>query len=105
MSLGGLVCCRGCRLGDSRKACLALEDETLARELPCVDKESVEATGVPPPWARRASSAVHSARRPLDRLVLSSYIEPMEWARPTEDEPTIDQETTRALINYWGPFN
>ena len=89
----------------SRKACPALEDETPVGELPRVDKESVEATGVPPPWARQASSTVHSARRPPNRLVLSSYIEPMEWARPTEDEPTLDQETTRALINYWGPFN
>ena len=38
-------------------------------------------------------------------LVLSSYIEPMEWARPTEDAPTPDQETTQALINYWRPFD
>ena len=29
----------------------------------------------------------------------------MEWARPTEDAPALDQETVRALINYWGPFN
>ena len=31
---------------------------------------------------------VDGAWRPLDRLVLSLYAEPMEWARPTEDAST-----------------
>ena len=43
---------------------------------------------------------VHGARRPPDRLVLNSYVEPMEWARHTEDALATDQETVRALINY-----
>ena len=81
------------------------KDETPAEELPRVDKAPVEAylaeaTDVPPLRARRASLAVLSARRPLDRLVLSSYVEPMEWAKPKEDTPTPDQEAARALINY-----
>ena len=29
----------------------------------------------------------------------------MEWVRPTEDAPAPDQETARALINYWKHFN
>ena len=37
--------------------------------------------------------------------MLSSYVEPMEWARPIEDAPTPDQEIARALINYWMPFD
>ena len=27
----------------------------------------------------------------------------MEWARPMEDVPPPDEETARALINYWRP--
>ena len=50
----------------------------------------VEATGASPPLARRASFAVDGAQRPLDRLVLSSYIEPKEWVRPMEDVPAPD---------------
>ena len=58
-----------------------------------------------PSWARQDSFVVDSALRPPDRLVLSLYVKPMEWARPTEDALTPDQETNQALINYWRPFN
>ena len=86
-----------------------LEDETLAGELPHVEDALVEASlvkaiGALPPRARRASLAVHDAWRPPDRLVLSSYIDPMEWARPTEDASAPDEETAQALINCWRPF-
>ena len=57
-------------------------------------------TDAPPSLARRACLAVDGAQRPPDRLVLSSYVKPMKWARPTEDAPTPNQETARALINY-----
>ena len=94
----------------SRKACSALEDETLAEELPRVEEVPVEASlaesiGAPPPRARRASLEVLGAQRPPDRLVPNSYVEPMDWARPTEDAPAPDQEIARAFINYWKPFN
>ena len=87
-----------------------LEDETLAEELPHVKDALVEAslakaTGALPPRAKRASLVVHDAWRPSNRLVLGSYIEPMEWARPTEDASAPDQETSQALINCWRPFN
>ena len=29
----------------------------------------------------------------------------MEWVRPKKDAPAPDQETARALINYWKHFN
>ena len=63
----------------SREACAMLEDETPAGELPRIEEASVktslaEATGMSPLRARRASLAVHSARRPPDKLVLNSYI-------------------------------
>ena len=48
----------------------------------------------------RPVSRVHGAQRPPDRLVLSSYIKQMEWAKPIKDALTPDQETTRALIDY-----
>ena len=91
-------------------SCAVLEDEVPIGEFPLVDDASieaslVEATNALPHLARRASFAVDSARRPPDRLVLSLYVKPMEWAKPTEDAPALDQETARALINYWRPFN
>ena len=75
----------------SRKACSALEDETLAGELPGVAKAPVKASltkaiGAPPLRAKKVWLVVHGAQRPPDRLVLSSYVKPMEWARPIEDE-------------------
>ena len=74
----------------SRNAGAVLEDEVPTREFSLVDDASVkaslvEATDAPPPQARWADFVVDSARKPLDRLVLSLYVEPMEWARPTED--------------------
>ena len=87
-----------------------MKDEVSIGEFSRVDDASieaslVEATDAPPPRARWARFAIDDARRPPDRLVLSSYVEPMEWARPTEDAPALDQETVRALINYWRPFD
>ena len=72
----------------SLKACAALEDDIPIGEFPYVDEAYVKAslveeTGASLPWARWASLAVDGARRPLDRLVLSSYMKPLEWARPT----------------------
>ena len=79
----------------SRKACSALEDETLAKELPHVEEVPVEASlaesiDAPPLRAKRASLEVLGARRPPDRLEPNLYIELMDWARPTEDAPALD---------------
>ena len=85
----------------SRKACAALEDESPIGEFPRVDEASLaEATGELESLAIRAIFVVDSAQRPPDRLVLSSYVKLMEWARLTEDAPALDQEISRALINY-----
>ena len=86
------------------------KDETPARELPHVDEASIEASlseaiDVPSPQARQVSLAVLCVWRALDRLVLSLYVEPMEWARPKEDMLAPNQETSRELINDWRPFN
>ena len=77
-----------------------LDDEIPSGEFPRVDDAFVEAFNALPPWARWARFTVDSARRPLNKLVLSSYVEPMEWAKPMEDARALDQETARALINY-----
>ena len=80
-----------------------MEDEIIAGESSRVDDASIEAllikvTDAPPPGARRARLTVDGARRPLNRQVLSLYVEPMEWARPTENESDPDQEIVQALI-------
>ena len=61
-----------------------------------IEASFAEAIGAPPSRARRVSLVVHGARRPLDKLVLSLYVMPMEWASPMEDAPALDQETTGA---------
>ena len=87
-----------------------MEDETLVGELHLVNEALVEASlvepiGVPLLRAKLASLTIRGAQRPPDRLVLSSYIERMEWAKLTEDAPAPNQETAWALINYWRPFD
>ena len=57
-------------------------------------------TDAPPLRARQACFAIDSDQRPPDKLVIRSYVKPMEWARPTKDAPVLDQETAPALINY-----
>ena len=81
------------------------KDDTPIVELLRVAKASIEAylaeaTNVLSPRARWASLTVLGGLRSLDRLVLSLYVEPMEWAKPKEDVPALDQEAARALINY-----
>ena len=100
----------GAAQGASRNACAALEDEIPVGEFPLVDDvfvevSLVEATNAPLLRARLARFTVDGARRPPNRLMLSSYVEPMEWDKLTEDALTLDQEISRALINYWRPFD
>ena len=97
---------RGATQYASRKACAALEDEIPVKEFPRVDEafveaSLVEATSAPPPLrARRASFTVYDAWRPPDRLVLRSYVEPMECDRLMKDASAPDYETNLVLINY-----
>ena len=82
-----------------------LEDDIPTGEFPRVDDTSIKASLVevidtPPLQARQARFLVYGARRPPNRLVHSSYVEPMEWARPTEDALTLNQVTAWELTNY-----
>ena len=68
-----------------RSAYAVLEDEIMVGEFPCIDDAFVKASSLvevidapPPSRARQAHFAIDGTRRPLDRLVLSSYVEPME---------------------------
>ena len=70
-----------------------------------IEASLVEATNAPPPQVKWARFAVEGAWKPPDRLVLSSYVELVEWAKPMEDASALNQETTRALINYGRPFD
>ena len=70
-----------------------------------VEASLVEATNALPLRARLARFTVDGARRPPNRLMLSSFIEPTEWAKLMEDALNLDQEISRALINYWRPFD
>ena len=88
-------------------SCVALEDKILTGEFLRIDNAFIKAslvvvTDVPPPRARQTHFAIDGTRRPPppDRLVLSSYVELMEWSRPTKDAPALDQESARALSNY-----
>ena len=100
----------GAAQDSSRNYYATLEDEVPTREVPSVDNAYIEAslvevTNASPLWAKQGRFMVDGAWKPPDMLVLSSYVEPVEWARPTEDASAPDQETTRALINYRRPLD
>ena len=66
-----------------------LEDRAPAEEPLLNDKVAnealpIEEVGGLPPRARRPSLALSRARRtrPPDKLILSSYVKPLEWSRP-----------------------
>ena len=44
-------------------------------------------TDAPPPWVKQACFAVDGIRKPPDMLMLSLYVEQMEWAKPMKDAP------------------
>ena len=57
--------------------------------------------------ARRSNLATSGAckiRLP-DRLVLGSYVKPMEWARPLVDMLDLGSNAARSIIGRWNPFN
>ena len=41
----------------------------------------------------------------LNRIVLSSFVQPMERDRPSVGTPTPDPEATQSIIDHWAPFN
>ena len=109
-ALEALFVVKGAAQGSSREACVTLEGVVLGEEPPSIDGTSigapiVEATGVPPSQARRISPALPGAWRPLVRLMLGSYVKPLEVVLPKKDALAPDQEVARVLINYWRPFN
>ena len=46
----------------------------------------------------------HKARMP-DRIVLTSFIQMMEWDRPSVDTPALGPEAAQSIIDHWAPFN
>ena len=108
---GALSAFEGNARGASREACASLEDEAPAEEPPLNDKVTNEAlpteeAGGPPPQARRPSLTLSRARRtrPLDKLILGSYVKLLEWSRPPMDTPTPDQEAACLLVRKCNPF-
>ena len=43
--------------------------------------------------------------RLLDRLVLGSYVKPMEWGYPSADMPTPGPDVAQSIIDCWNHFN
>ena len=43
--------------------------------------------------------------RMVDRMVLSSYVQPMEWDHPSVDTPVLGPEVAQSIIDRWAPFN
>ena len=40
-----------------------------------------------------------------DRLLLSSYVPPQEWAHPSADIVALGLEGAQEIIDRWSPFN
>ena len=54
--------------------------------------------------ARLTMAGPHRAMM-LDRILLSSFVQPMEWDRPLVDTPNPDLEAGHSIIDRWAPFN
>ena len=106
-----LLAFEGDARGASREACASLEDRTRAREPP-LDGEvanealSTEEAGGPSPQARQPSLALSGARgtRPPEKIILGSYVKPLEWSHPSANTPTPDQEAALLLVIKCNPF-
>ena len=44
-------------------------------------------TDAPPPWVKQACFTVDGIGKHPDMVIISLYVEPMEWAKPMEDAP------------------
>ena len=83
----------------SREACASLEDGALAKGPPNTDQTVSEALAVeitigPSPWDKRSNltfPGAYRARLP-DKLMLGSYVKPIEWGRLSVDTPTLSPE-------------
>ena len=91
----------------SREACPSLEDGTLVGGPPNADQVVNEAPFVGttiglPLLARRSCLATFGARKARlpDRLVLGSYVKPMEWARPSTDMSALGPDAAMAARVY-----
>ena len=62
----------------------------------------VIATSVPPP---KSTSAGPSRKRMPDRVVVSTYVPPLERVTPSMDTVAPDIEDVLKLIRRWSPFN
>ena len=104
---GALPTLEGDALGVSREACALLEDRALVKEPPLNDELHAEELGGPPPRATRPSLALFGARRtrPLDKMILSSYVKSLEWSHPVAGAPTPYQEASWLLVRKCNPFD
>ena len=97
--------------GVSWEACELLEDGALAEGPPLdggVANEAlpIEEVGGLPPQANRHSLTLYGARRtrPPDKMILNSYVKPLEWNHPLADVSTPDKEVAQLLIKNCNPF-
>ena len=111
-ALSALPALEGDAIGVSLEACASLEDQAPTGETPLDDEATndalhVEEVGGPPPRSRRHSLALFGAlrTRPLEKMILSSYVKPLEWSRPAVDAPTPDYEAARLLVRKCNPFD
>ena len=102
---GALPTLEGDALGVSWEACALLEDRALVRETPLDDELHGEEVGGPSPRATPPSLVLFEARRtrPLDKLILSSYVKPLECSHPVAGASAPYQEAARLLVRKCNP--
>ena len=96
----------------SRESCASPDDETPAGGPPNANQVVSEAPAAeitigPPLQARRSNLTIPSTRRARlpDRLMLGSYVKPMEWGHPLVDKPTPGLDEARSIIDRKNPFD
>ena len=95
----------------SKEACASLEDGAQTEGPPNADQAvseapSIETTVGPSLHARQSSLVILGAHKPTlpDRLMLGSYVKPMEWDHPSRDISTSGLDAARAIIDRLNPF-
>ena len=103
-----MLALEGAAQGALQEACATLEDRALAGGSPNTDQVVVEAPSEaatdPLFLARLAMVDPRKARMP-DRIVLRSFVQMMEWDRPSVDTPALGPKAAQSIIDRWAPFN
>ena len=67
--------------------------------------EAPSEIAVGPSFLAKLTMAGPRRARIPNRMVLGSYVQPMEWDRPSTDTLALGPKVAQSIIDHWDPFN